>query len=110
MARAELRWPPHPWRAGFTVTDDADAADPAAVRAVYDVLDAHGLRVTRTVWAFAPEEPCGIPAMPARMQRGVTLDDPGYLRYCERLAERGFEIALHGATAGNNRRPLIERA
>lgn len=110
MASAELRWPPHPYRAGFTVTDDTDASELAPVRAVYDTLAAHGVRVTRTVWAFPPEEPCGIPPMPAQMQRGVTLADADYLRYCESLAERGFEIALHGATAGNNRRALIERA
>jgi hypothetical protein len=110
MTTAEVRWPPHPYRGGFTVTDDTDASELAPVRAVYDVLAAHGVRVTRTVWAFKPEEPCGIPPLPAGIQRGVTLEDPDYLRYCEWLGERGFEIALHGATAGNNRRALIERA
>src|SRR5262245_33799649 len=110
MSSAELRWPPHPYRAGFTITDDTDASELAPVRAAYDVLAAHRIRVTRTVWAFAPEEPCGIPPMPSQMQRGVTLEDADYLRYCEHLAGEGFEIALHGATAGNNRRPLIERA
>jgi hypothetical protein len=110
MSRAELRWPPHPYRAGFTITDDTDASELGPVRAVYDTLAAHDVRVTRTVWAFPPEEPCGIPPMPAQMQRGVTLADADYLHYCESLAARGFEIALHGATAGNNRRSLIERA
>ena len=110
MSRAELRWPPHPYRAGFTITDDTDASRLPTVRAVYDVLAAHRVRVTRTVWAFAPEEPCGIPPLPARMQRGVTLEDAAYLRYCEQLGEQGFEIALHGASAGNNRRARTERA
>ena len=110
MAVAELRWPPSPYRAGFTITDDTDAATLETVRAVYDVLDANGVRATKTVWAFPPEEPCGIPALPPSIQRGVTLADPDYRRYCERLAERGFEITLHGATAGNNRRATIERA
>ncbi len=110
MAVAELRWPPHPYRAGFTITDDTDAADLASVRAVYDVLAAHGVRVTKTVWAFPPLEPCGIPALPPSIQRGITLEDPGYLSYCMDLAAKGFEITLHGATAGNNRRATIERA
>ena len=110
MAVAELRWPPHPYRAGFTITDDTDAADLASVRAVYDVLAAHGVRVTKTVWAFPPLEPCGIPALPPSIQRGITLEDPGYLSYCTDLAAKGFEITLHGATAGNNRRATIERA
>src|SRR5262249_25576379 len=109
-AAAELRWPPAPYRAGFTITDATDAASLDTVRAVYDVLDAHGVRVTKTVWVFPPEEPCGIPALPASIQRGVTLADPGYRRYCEHLAARGFEITLHGATAGTNRRATIERA
>jgi len=98
MAVAELRWPPSPYRAGFTITDDTDAATLETVRAVYDVLDANGVRATKTVWAFPPEEPCGIPALPPSIQRGVTLADPDYRRYCERLAERGFEITLQGAT------------
>ena len=110
MAVAELRWPPFPHRAGFTITDDTDAASLDTVRAVYDVLDAHGVRATKTVWVFPPEEPCGIPALPPSIQRGVTLADPDYRRYCEHLAARGFEITLHGATAGNNRRATIERA
>jgi hypothetical protein len=110
MATAELRWPPAPHRAGFTITDDTDAATFEAVRAVYDVLDEHGVRVTKTVWAFPPVEPCGIPALPPSILRGVTLADRDYRAYCERLAAHGFEITLHGATAGNNRRETIERA
>ena len=110
MARAELRWPPYPYRAGFCITDDTDSAELATVRAVYDVLAANGVRTTKTVWAFPPEEPCGIPALPSSIQRGVTLEDPDYLRYCEWLGAQGFEISLHGATAGNNRRTTIERA
>jgi hypothetical protein len=110
MARAELRWPPYPYRAGFTITDDTDDADLLRVRGVYDVLAANGIRTTKTVWAFAPEEPCGIPALPPSILRGITLQDPAYLKYCQHLAELGFEITLHGATAGNNRSVTIARA
>ncbi len=110
MATAELRWAPHPFRAGFCITDDTDAAEFAPVRAVYDCLGSLGLPATKTVWAFPPEEPCRIPALPASITRGVTLADAAYREYCRKLASRGVEIALHGATAGNNRRALIERA
>ncbi len=110
MASAELRWPPYPYRAGFTITDDADAAELATVKPVYDLLAKHGIRVTRTVWAFRPEEPCGLPGLPPSIQRGVTLEDPEYARYCAWLGEQGFEIALHGASAGNNRSAATARA
>lgn len=108
--RAELRWPPYPRRAGFCITDDTDSAELSTVRAVYDALAANGIRTTKTVWAFRPEEPCGIPPLPDSIQRGVTLEDPDYLRYCEWLGAEGFEIALHGATAGNNRSATTRRA
>jgi hypothetical protein len=110
MPSAELRWAPHPYRGGFCITDDTDAADLESVRIVYDFMDSLGLRATKTVWVFPPEEPSGIPALPTSITRGVTLADPAYLNYCRTLASRGVEIALHGATAGNNRRELIQRA
>jgi len=110
MPRAELRWPPHPYRGGFCITDDTDTAELETVRIVYDFLAAQGLRTTKTVWAFPPEEPCGIPGLPDSIQRGITLADPDYLRYCEQLARQGFEVTLHGATAGNNRSATTRRA
>lgn len=110
MRAIEIRWPPWPYRAGFCITDDTDTAELASVRAVYDFLSARGVRTTKTVWALRPTEPCGIPPLPASIQRGVTLEDPDYLAYCGELNARGFEIALHGASAGNNRRAAIERA
>lgn len=104
MHEAHLFWPPHPYRAGFCITDDCDATDLASFRRVYDFLRHAGLPVTRTVWAFKPDEPCGIPAAPRSILRGITLEDPGYCAYCRELAASGFEICLHGASAGNNRR------
>lgn len=104
MRHAKLLWVPWPWRAGFCITDDTDNADLRSVRIVYDLLRSLGLRSTKTVWAFPPDEPCGIPATPPSTLRGITLEDPDYLRYCRELARDGFEIALHGASAGNNRR------
>ena len=102
MANASLLWVPYPHRAGFCVTDDTDAATAESVAIVYDFLAAIGLRTTKTVWAFEPAEPCGIPALPPSITRGVTLQDAGYLEYVRGLSHRGFEICLHGASAGNN--------
>ena len=110
MNAVRLRWAPYPHRAGFCITDDTDAATLESVRAVYDLLASVGLKATKTVWAFRPEEPCGIPALPDSTLRGITLEDPDYHAYCESLVARGFEICLHGASAGNNRRERTRRA
>jgi hypothetical protein len=107
---AEVVWPPHPYRAGFCITDDTDAATLESVGLVYDFLASIGLRTTKTVWAFAPAEPCGIPPLPESIQKGITLEDPAYLAYVAKLSERGFEICLHGASAGNNVRERTLRA
>ncbi len=110
MTEARLRWPPYPYRAGFTMTDDTDDADLERVRIVYRALAEAGIRITKTVWVAPPEERCGIPPLPDRILEGITLEDPDYLRWCEQLGTQGFEIALHDPTAGNNRRALYERA
>jgi hypothetical protein len=110
MTPIEILWPPHPHRAGFCITDDTDAATMASVRGVYDFLASIGLRTSKTVWALEPTEPCGIPPLPDSILRGITLEDPSYLAYCAGLAERGFEICLHGASAGNNVRARTARA
>jgi hypothetical protein len=102
MASARVLWAPYPHRAGFCVTDDTDAATPESVAIVYDFLASIGLRTTKTVWVFEPSEPCGIPALPPSISRGVTLEHAGYLDYVRALHAKGFEISLHGASAGNN--------
>ena len=108
--KAKLVWPPHPYRAGFCITDDADAATFEQVKAVYDYLLSRNFRTTRTVWAFKPMDRCGVPPIPDSALRGITLQDSQYLDYCRRLHEHGFEICLHGASAGNNTREYTRQA
>ncbi|MBM4028516.1 MAG: hypothetical protein FJ280_24445 [Planctomycetes bacterium] len=103
-------WPPYPYRAGFCVTDDTDAATFEQVKAVYDFLASQGFRTTKTVWPFRPVDRCGIPPLPDSTLRGVTLEDPRYLDYCKALHAQGFEICLHGASAGNNPRARTQQA
>jgi len=110
MSRGRVLWTPFPYNAGFCITDDTDAAELRSVESVYDLLNSLGIRSTKTVWAFSPSEPCGIPATPDSTLRGITLEDERYLAYCKRLHGAGFEIALHGASAGNNRRERIVEA
>ncbi len=104
MKTCRLIWVPAPYAAGFTAVDDTDAATVGQVRAVYDFLMEKDFRITKTVWAFAPDEKCGIPALPDTTLRGVTLEDAEYARYCKALLDNGFEVCLHGASAGNNDR------
>ena len=108
--KAKLVWPPHPYRAGFCITDDTDAATFEQVKAVYDFLLARNFRTTRTVWAFKPMDRCGIPPVPDSALRGITLEDGRYLEYCRKLHEYGYEICLHGASAGNNTREYTRKA
>jgi len=108
--KAKLVWPPHPYRAGFCITDDTDAATFEQVKAVYDFLLSRNFRTTRAVWAFKPMDRCGVPPIPDSALRGITLQDPQYLDYCRKLHEYGFEICLHGASAGNNTREYTRQA
>jgi hypothetical protein len=62
------------------------------------------------VWPFRPDAPCGIPATPSSTLRGMTLQDKDYLEYCQALQHAGFEVCLHGASAGNNPREKTKRA
>ena len=100
----KILWTPYPYKAGFTITDDTDAATLEQVKIVYDFLLSKNVRVTKTVWSFKPSDNCGIPAIPDSALRGITLENPEYRTYCLKLADAGFEISLHGASAGNNLR------
>jgi hypothetical protein len=104
MIPIRLLWTPYPHRGGFCMLDDTDGASLESVKIVYEHLDSIGLCTTKTVWAFEPREASGIPPLPGPVAGGVTLETPAYREYCAELARRGNEIALHGASAGNNRR------
>jgi hypothetical protein len=102
MITAKPLWTPYPYKAGFCVTDDTDAATLTQVKTVYDHLLSINFVTTKTVWPFNPSEPSGLPALPASILEGITLQDQQYLDYCKMLHENGFEISLHGASSGNN--------
>jgi len=76
----------------FTILDDTDDSTLANVAPLYDLLYDLGLRTTKTVW------PLDCPEGSRTFFAASTLSDPDYLAYCQKLAERGFEITWHGAT------------
>jgi len=110
LIQAKLIWPPYPFEAGFCITDDTDAATFKQTQTVYDYLMSKSVVTSKTVWPFKPNEACGIPATPASTLRGVTLENTEYLNYCKELDKEGYEICLHGASAGNNSRQKTENA
>jgi hypothetical protein len=110
MIDAKVIWPPYPYKAGFCVTDDTDAATFEQIEAVYNFLSSRTFLTTKTVWPFAPSDKCGIPPAPESTLRGVTLQNTRYLQYCKMLHRKGFEICLHGASAGNNLRESTRKA
>jgi hypothetical protein len=110
MITAKALWTPYPYKAGFCVTDDTDAATMPQVKAVYDLLLSINFVTTKTVWAFPPSEPSGVPALPSSILEGITLQNEEYLNYCKMLHQNGFEISLHGASAGNNKKDATRAA
>ncbi|MAT38949.1 MAG: hypothetical protein CL946_05025 [Ectothiorhodospiraceae bacterium] len=104
MRRAKVLWTPHPYKAGFSITDDTDRATYQQVKIVYDHLRDIGFPVTKTVWSFEPQEPCGVPPMHEEREETALLVHDEYFQYCKQLASEGFEICSHGASGGNNPR------
>jgi len=74
----------------FTIVDDTDNATVENVKPVYDHLYNCGLRTTKTVWVYPPQE--------GNSFTGECLLDENYFQFMKELQERGFEIALHNRT------------
>lgn len=101
LAAPRLELPPGK-RFAFTILDDTDDARVENVEPLYALLEDLGLRTTKTVWPV----PC--PEGSRNFFAGSTLEDPAYLRFCQRLQRSGFELSWHEATMESSRRPRIE--
>lgn len=110
MTYAKVIWPPYPYEAGFCISDDPDASTLMQTRAVYDFLLSKSFVTTKAVWVFEPETRCGVPAIPDSALRGIALADQNFASYCTELHKNGFELCLHGASAGNNTRARTQNA
>jgi len=87
----KIDWPDDR-RFAFTVVDDTDRATLDNVMPVYEFLDGLGVRTTKTVWPLPPSGDF--------VNGGADLSDPKYRRWLIDLQNAGFEIALHGVSAG----------
>jgi len=107
---------PFPVGKDFAVTfvDDTDLSTLENTEPVYDFLWEHGVKGTKTVWVNRQQRTSDYRRDLERevgpeAGSGATLEDPEYLAFVRKLADRGFEIALHCVAAGNSYRGEIER-
>ncbi len=109
MRRDKLQIMPFPEgkRFAFTIVDDTDRATLETVRPVYDLLDELGLRTTKTVWVKNATHKAGPVEEDGEFDYGATLEDPEYREFVQSLHAKGFEIALHGVSGGNDTRNEI---
>jgi hypothetical protein len=91
-------------RFAFSIVDDTDVATVANVGPIYELLQALGMRTTKTVWPFRWH------GEGSSFVSSETLEDPEYLAFVQRLAADGFEIASHGATMESSDRATTEAA
>ena len=82
----------------FTILDDTDDSTVENVKPVYDLLYSLGLITTKTVW------PVDCPEGSRIYFAAETLRDKAYLNFVSDLADKGFEIASHGATMESSKR------
>lgn len=89
----------------FTITDDPDEAQVEKLRPVYGLLEKLGFKTTMAIWAFRPKDVEGNPD-PQEQMKSITLENNAYLVFIKEYKEKGFEIALHTVTAGNDLRQV----
>lgn len=85
----------------FTITDDPDGASLEKIRPIYELLDNLGLKTTMACWAYKPKDLTGMPD-PSGQVKSDTLERAEYLAFLNEYQRKGFEMALHTATSGND--------
>jgi hypothetical protein len=88
----------------FTITDDPDNSNLEDQRVVYDFLYNAGLKTTIAVWVSESIRSTGLPDKERKLEYGDTCERHEYKKYMQQMQKRGFEIALHTATPGNDTR------
>lgn len=83
----------------FTIIDDTDDAFLPGIGEIYNILYQNGLRTTKTVWVYPPQD--------APVSKGDCLQKPEYLSFVKDLINKGFEIGLHNIGSGEFKRSQI---
>jgi hypothetical protein len=92
----------------FTITDDPDHTRLEKIKPLYDFLSEIGMRTTIAVWVKEASRSDGMPDKSGIYNFGDTCQREEYLKYIKELQERGFEIALHTVSGGNDLREVTE--
>ena len=88
----------------FTITADPDYNKLKNDILIYDFFTEVGLRTTIAVWVKNSTRSTGIPGILDYKQYGDSCERDDYLKYMQDLQKRGFEIALHTVSSGNDYR------
>lgn len=91
----KIEWPDGK-RFAFTVFDDTDLATLKNVRPIYQFLEEHGLRTTKSVWPLRGTD--------VTVNDGDTCEDKEYLEWLLKLKLSGFEIGYHMAASSTSDR------
>ena len=86
----KMKWP-NGKAFALSIVDDTDNGTVSNVKPVYDFLYSHGLRTTKTAWAFPPRDRFS----------GQCLQDEDYRCFIQDLDAKGFEIGFHNAGSGD---------
>lgn len=88
----------------FTITDDPDGQRLEKIKPIYDFLSSEGLRTTLAVWVKNASRSNGYPEKVGQFDYGETSQNKAYLSFVKNLQKKGFEVAMHTASGGNDRR------
>lgn len=96
----------------FSIIDDTDYSWGAEIIPIYEALHSLGFRTTKTVWMFDQKFNNSFRISTERPERtqewGASLQNEDYRKFVLMLKNLGFEIALHGVSAGNDYREDIK--
>jgi hypothetical protein len=90
----------------FTVTDDPDHTRLQRIKPLYNFLSEIGMRTTIAVWVKEASRTDGMPDKSEFKDFGDTCQREEYLNYIQELQKKGFEIALHTVSGGNDLREV----
>ncbi len=112
--RKKIEILPFPHGKDFTVSfvDDTDLSTIDNTAPVYDLLSDLNIKGTKTVWIHRQKRSSAFSEkdeyiVSSNTHNGSTLEDEEYLDFIKSLRTKGYEIALHGITAGNSYRDEI---
>ncbi len=88
----------------FTITADPDGSNLEESQVIYEYIADLGMRTTIALWVKDSKRSTGIPDIATSQNYGDSCERIEYLRYMQKLQRKGFEVALHTVTSGNDRR------